>query len=203
MAKTKKISINTFDEIVKSTYTADEVVMWHDTEITIKKTLSLKEMMTFVTGVSKSCFTVDDGTYIPEVKDFVIKSYIIDMYTNLSLPDNSEHKYNLIYCSDIIETVLQHINGQQFNEICLAIKEKVDNIAQANIEMVHRQLNELYTSFSALQDKLAGVFSGVNEDDVSKLVGAISDGKFDENKIVKAYMNQTKVKQKAKKVVDK
>lgn len=197
MTKTKKISINTFDKIVAENYTPTENLQWHGVDLVIKKTLTLKEVMTFVNTVVKGCFTTDDASYIPEVKDFFIKCCIVDMYTNLSLPDNSEHKYNLIYCSDIIESVLPHINEQQFNEMCQAINDKLKNLAQANIEMVHKQMNELYTSFNALQEKLSSTFSNVNSDDVVKLIGAITGGKLDEDKLVKAYVSQTKSKKKA------
>ena len=195
MAKTKKISINTFDKIVAENYTPTENLQWHGVELAIKKTLTLKEVMTFVNTVVKGCFTTDDASYIPEVKDFFIKCCIVDMYTNLSLPDNSEHKYNLIYCSDIIESVLPHVNGQQFNEMCQAINDKLDNLAQANIEMVHRQMNDLYTAFDNLQKQFSGVFEGINADDVSKLVNAITDNKLDEEKLVKAYVTQAMPKE--------
>lgn len=197
MAKTKKISINTFDKIVTENYTPTENLQWHGVELVIKKTLTLKEVMTFVNTVVKGCFTIDDASYIPEVKDFFIKCCVIDMYTNLSLPDNSEHKYNLIYHSDVIESILSHVNEQQFNEICWAINDKLKNLAQANIEMVHKQMNELYINFNDLQEKLSSIFSSVNSDDVAKLVGAITDGKIDEDKLVKAYISQTKSKKKA------
>lgn len=194
MAKTKKISINAFDKIIENTYTPTETVEWNGIEITIKNTLSLTEMMAFVDSVTKSCFTSDNGTYLPEVKDFAIKSCVLEMYANFAMPSNIEHRYKLIYCSDAISTVLQHINNQQFSEITQAIDDKVSHIAQANIEMVNRQANDLYASFDNLQKQLAEVFSGVGSDDMSKLVGAISKGKLNEEKLVQAYMSQTKPK---------
>lgn len=195
MAKTKRISINAFDKIAKETYTPTETIEWNGIEVTIKRTLSFEEMMTFVDSVVKSCFTIDKGTYLPEVKDFAIKSCILEMYSNFSLPNNTEHKYNLIYCTDAIQAVLQHINVQQFNEIVQAINDKLDNLAQEDIEMVHRQMNDLYTAFDNLQKQFSGVFEGINADDVSKLVNAITDNKLDEEKLVKAYVTQAMPKE--------
>lgn len=191
MAKTPKISISTFDKIVENTYTPSKTVEWHDTEIVIKNTLSLSEMMAFVDGVTKSCFTSDNGTYLPEVKDFAIKCCVLEMYTNISMPSNVEHKYRLIYCSDVISIVMVHINNQQMDEIIRAINNKVDHIAQANIEMINKQASELYSSFDSLQKQFTEVFSGVDANEVSKLVGAITDGKLDEEKLVRAYTRQT------------
>lgn len=190
MAKTKRISVNVFDRIAKETYTPTETIEWNGIEVIVKRMLSFEEMMMFVDSVVKSCFTIDKGTYLPEVKDFAIKSSILEMYANFSLPNNIEHKYNLIYCTDATQVVLQHIDAHQFNEIVRAINDKLDNIAQANIEMVYKQMNDLYVAFDNLQKQLSSVFEGINHDDVSRLVSAITDNKLDEEKLVKAYTTQ-------------
>jgi len=192
MKKTERISINVFDKIVKSTYEPTAIFSWNGIEVVVKKTLSFAEMMAFVDGVAKNCFAESDGAYLPEVKDFIIKSFVLEMYTNLSLPENTEHRYHLIYCSDIIQTVLIDVNKPQFNEMVQAINDKIDNRAQANIEMVHKQMNELYVAFDKLQSQLAETFSGVGVEDISNLTEAISNGRLDEDKLVRAYINRAK-----------
>lgn len=194
MAKTKKISIGTFDKIVKDTYTPTEVVEWNGTEVIIKRSLSFTEMITFVNNVVKTCFSSENGEYIPEVKDFIIKTCILDMYANFSLPDNIEHKYNLIYNSNAVQVVLNYINRQQFEEILQSIDDKIDHIAQANIEATTKQMNELYSSLNNLQSQFSEIFAGIKSEDMSGLLKAVSENKIDENKLVKAYVEQTKLK---------
>lgn len=186
----KKISITTFEKIMKENYTPTKTVEWNGVEITIKPTLSFKEVLSFVDNVTKSCFTTDGGTYIPEVKEFVIKCCILEMYANFAMPTNVERKYDLVYCTDAVNVVMDNINRIQLGEIIDAINDKIDNLAQANIEAVNRQMNELYSAFDNLQEQLAGIFAGIGTDEISKLIGAISGDKFDETKLVQAYIDQ-------------
>lgn len=192
--KTKKISITAFDRIMRETSTPIETVEWNGVEITIRKTLSFRDVLGFVDSVTKSCFTSDTGTYLPEVKVFAIKCCVLEMYANFALPSNVEHKYDLVYNTDAFDVVIQHINMKQFNEIVDAISEKVENIAQANIEAINSQMNEIYSAFDTLQKQVSDMFSGVNSEDMSKFIGAVSGEQFDEAKIVEAYMKQRKEK---------
>ena len=190
MAKTKKISINALDKIMKENYTPTETFDWYGVEVAVKKTLSFKEVLEFVDSVTKSCFSSEDGAYIPEVKDFAVKTCILEKYANFTLPNNVEHKYELIYQTNAIEEVLHRVNGQQFNEIMCAVNDKINHLAQANIEAVNRQMTELYTAFDNLQKQLEGMFSGVNPEDFTKLLGAFGDGGIDEAKLVEAFKSK-------------
>lgn len=192
--KSKKISITTFDKIMREKNIPIEIVKWHGIDITIRKTLPLKDALIFVDTVSKSCFESKTGTYMPEVKVFAMKCCILEMYANFTLPSNVEHKYDLIYNTDAVDVVLEHINMRQLNELTDAISEKVDNMAQANIENINKQMSDVYNAFDKLQNQFEQILSGVKAEDVSKLVQSIADGNLDEDKLVKAYISQDKAK---------
>ena len=115
------------------------------------------------------------------------------MYANFALPANVERKYDLIYCTNAVKTVVANINVTQFEEIINSINAKVNNIAQANVEAVNRQMNELYAAFNNLQEQMSGIFDGIGTEEVSKLIGAISEGKFDETKLIQAYIDQKNI----------
>ena len=190
MAKIKKISINTMDKIVKEMSNPVEVFEWQGIEVTVTKTLSLTQMLEFVNNVAESCFTADSGKYMPEVKDFVIKSNVLEMYANFNLPSNLDHRYEIIYNTDVFEAVLNKINETQFKEMLNAIEHKLDNMAQANIEQINRQMNEIYANLDNMQEQFANIFDGIDSSDMSKLVSALAGGKFDEEKIVDMYINK-------------
>lgn len=187
MAKVKKISINAWEQVMKDTYTHTSTVDWNGVEITIINTLPMKEMLTFVDNVVRSCFTQDTLTYIPEVKDFAIKSSLVEMYTNVSLPSNLATRYDMIYRTDLVDTILKSINIAQYSEMFAAIEDKIANIAQANIEATHRQMNELYAAFDNMQKQIAEMFAGIGADDMTKLVSALANSALDERKLVDAY----------------
>lgn len=190
MAKIKKVSINAMDKIIKETNNPVEVFEWQGIEVTVTNTLSLTKMLEFVNNVVESCFTADEGRYMPEVKDFVIKSNVLEMYANFNLPSNLDHRYEIIYNTDVFEAVLDRINSTQFKEMLNAIEHKLDNMAQANIEQINRQMGEIYANLDNMQEQFANIFDGIDSGDMSKLVSALAGGKFDEEKIVDMYINK-------------
>lgn len=190
----KKISISAFENIMKDTYTATKTVAWNGVEITIQRTLSFRDFLTFVDSVVKNCFSIDNNAYMPEIKDFAIKCCVLEMYANFALPVNVERKYDLVYCTDAVQTVLAEINPEQYGVIMNAIDLKIEKMAQANIEALNRQMSELYSAFENMQNQMSGVFEGVGAEEMLKLVGAISGGSFDESKLVQAYIDQTNLK---------
>lgn len=187
--KIKKISVNAMDEIMKNVENTVSVE-WNGIDVLITKTLSLKDMVSFVDGVVKSCFEEATGSYIPEAMDFAIRANILERYANFSLPSNMEAQYDIVMQSGAVEMVVERVNNAQFNQIIRSIEAKVKNIADMNVQMLHKQFNEVLTSFETMQNKFAALFSGIDAGDINKLVGAISEHGMDESKLVKAYMEQ-------------
>lgn len=193
MAKKKiqKISVNAMDEIMKRFETV-ETVEWNGLQVVIKKNLSLEEMMTFANSVVKSCFDQASGAYMPEVKDFAIRANVLDMYTNFTLPKDLSKQYDMVIRSGAVEMVLNYINYAQFNELVKAIDSKLQNTADANIQAFITKLDNVTTAFSDMQTEMEKMFSGVDTEDIGKLVGAIANGDNIEEGIVKSYLELVK-----------
>lgn len=194
MAKTKKISVNAFEKAMKNTYEADTTFDWNGIEVTVKKNLSLKEMMEFVDSVVKACFTRDTNAYLPEVKDFIIKVCVLEKYANFTMPNNVESQYALVYQTDAVDHVFLHINPVQFDEICAAINKKIDNMAQANIEAVNKQMNDIFSAFESLHTQIEKLFEGVDSKDMKAIAGALANGGLSEEKLVEAYATYAGIK---------
>lgn len=193
MAKKKiqKISVNAMDEIMKR-FDAVETIEWNGLQVVIKKNLSLEEMMTFANSVVKSCFDQASGAYMPEVKDFAIRANVLDMYTNFTLPKDLSKQYDMVIWSGAVEMVLNYINYAQFNELVKAIDSKLQNTADANIQAFITKLDNVTTVFSDMQTEMEKMFSGVDTEDIGKLVGAIANGNNTEEGIVKSYLELVK-----------
>lgn len=187
MSQMERISVNAFENVMKETYEPTEKFNWNGIEVTVKKNLSLNEMLEFVNIVVSTCFSNESNSYMPEVRDFATRICILDKYANFTMPKNIKTQYELVYCTDAVEQVLQHVNSNQFNEIELSISKKIDNMSQANIEAVNKQMNELFNEFNNLQNSLASLFDGIENIDIRAFAGAISNGGIDEEKLVKAY----------------
>ncbi len=191
MAKKKiqKISVNTMDEIMKG-YENTKTVQWNGLEVVITKTLSLEEMMAFVDGVVKSCFDQATGAYLPEIKDFAIRSNVMERYANFTLPSKVEKQYDMVIRSGAVEIILEHVNASQFNELMRAIEAKLQNTADANVRAMTKRFEDLASSMDNLYSNISELFKGVNQGDIAKLANMIANhGEIDEGKIVQAYLD--------------
>ena len=189
--KNRRISINAMDSIMKTQYENITTERWNEIDITIKRTISLGDMLSFVNDVVASCFQ-DNGEFMPEVLDFAIRSNIILKYSNVSLPDNLEHRYAILYCTDIVNFVRGYADQEQVDEIINAIHQKVDYLCNTNVRAIQSKLNELISAFDNLQSKTADVFNNISSEDVAKLARVLSSGDLSEDKIVAAYMDRVK-----------
>jgi len=192
MAKNeKRISINALDKIAKEQFEKVTAQEWNGVEIRINRSLDFINMMEFVHDAAESCFS-ESGTFVPEVMDFAIKSNILTRYANFNLPDNLEHRYALIYNTDAVDVVCQHIDTEQLREITSAINRKVNYVCNSNVSVLQQKMNEVVAAFENMQKQSAAMFANVTPDDVTNLLGALSNGTVSEDKIVKAYLEQTR-----------
>ena len=183
----KKVSISAVDNIIGECFLNVVTEQWYDVEVKMRRSIPFTEVLAIVDDVVKSCFQ-RNGAYVPEVLDFAIKSNIISKYTNVSMPDNLEHRYAILYNSDLVDFVCQHINMQQLQEMVNSINRKLAYMCDTNTVSVQNRLNDLISAFETMQEKTEAMFGDVMPDDMTRLVGAIGDGALTEEKIVEAYM---------------
>ncbi len=187
----KKVSINAVDGIISERFLNAVSEEWYGIEVNMRHSITFTEMMEFVDDVVKSCFQ-RNGVYAPEVMDFAIKSNIISRYTNVSLPDNLEHRYEILYNSDLVDFVCKSINMSQLQEMVTAIKRKLSYMCETNTVAVQNRLNDLISAFEDMQKKTEDMFKDITPEDLTRLVGAIGDSGVSEDKVVEAYLRRTK-----------
>lgn len=199
MAKStdKRVTVNALERVVKEyaamgqEWATDVIVTWAGMGVTVHRVLPLQTMMEFVERVAKSCFDTETGEYIPEVKDFAIRSNILDTYANFTLPKNIDQQYRFVYGTDAVDIVLQNVSQKQFKEILRAIDAKIEYLVRTDIERIRHDvanavqaINDIATRFSALMEWTA-------PGDVERLLSSIGkDGAFDEEKLVKAFLSE-------------
>lgn len=182
-----KVNIENFKAAIAANFSSEVSTEWHGVAFTVKRHLTIEEMMTFVSDVVSSCFEANTGEYLPEIKDFSIRCSILESYAGFVLPKDLSEKYDMVYSSDIISFVMQYVEQTQFEAMLTAIDKKIDHQAQSNIEALNKQMNEIAAGFSALEKNLSEIFGGVDNDTISKIAGAIANGSFDEKKLVAAF----------------
>ena len=190
--KDKKISVAAFDKAVAEHCEKIKTVEWNGLEIEIKKNISLDEMIAFVDDVISICFDANTGTYYPNRKSFTIRAAVIELYTNLSMPDSLQKKYEMVYGTDLFETILINIDEEQYSDIVRAINDGLKFHTSTGAAAVMRQMNDVMEGFEKLEQNLSGIFAGVKETDIQKIVRAISDNGLDEEKLMRAYLESKK-----------
>ncbi len=184
-----RISVDTLkDAIAKYELVIEDT--WNGIPVKIKKHLSLADTMSFTAAVVDMCFNEDTGEYRPEIKDFLIRSAIVEYYTNLTLPSDIKERYEMVHSCDIVSFVFSKIEKNHFNAMLDAIDKRIANRAQSNIEALTMQMNQLISGFEQMEKGMSGLFGGVDSDTINQLASAIANGTFDESKIVDAVMQQ-------------
>jgi len=187
----KKVSINALEKVAKEQFPESTVSEWFDIEVVVKRTLPLQEMLQFVKEVVDVCF-LEDGTYVPEIMEFAIKSGVLTHYANFTLPSNLDKQYWLIYSTGAVDHVIQYINMQQLQEIIASVHRKIEQMCDADIVATRARVGELYTAFNKMGEQFANVFGGLSAEDILKVASAVGEHGLSEEKIVAAYINQMK-----------
>lgn len=165
---------------------------WNGIKFHIKRILSFREMMEFVQAAAQLCFESETGSFIPEVKGFAIKAFMLEKYTDMDLPAEIDKKYKLIYSTDIVQTVQKHIDGTQLQEIMNAVDAKLDYMANAKIDAQNKQMKVFYDSLERMEAQLADLFNGLDRDALSKLMDEMIRKEPEDIKLIKAdFVNKT------------
>lgn len=186
----KRISVNAIERMIKQ----EDVEMYKQTQfhgetMFIKRSLSLDEALAFISGIADSVF-MDDGTYVPEAKEFTMRCAILEMYANFRLPENVKNKYDIVYSDiiyDAIDLIMSNINTEQFDDMCEAIDKRISYNLKTNVQAVERKIAGLMQGLEELEEQMRGIFGGMTQEDVAALVGSLANG-VDEEKIVNALV---------------
>jgi vacuolar-type H+-ATPase catalytic subunit A/Vma1 len=188
-SKPNRISITAFKEAVKSKIDNSVRIEWNGLDVEIKKSLSLEEMLDFVAKAVEICFG-NDNAYHPEKLDFAIRVLVVENYSNITLPSDIDTTYDSLYQTDIIETILASVNQSQYDVMISAIKEQVRQINSVRVSNLENQLNNVCTTVDNLQQQMEEIFSGIDSNTMSQLVGAMANMNIDEAKLAKAIVGE-------------
>jgi hypothetical protein len=193
MAKKKgAISVSDLERAAKEGYGVpeEETIEWAGLSVDIKTTLSIQEVVAFVEGVVDECYTSDMKTFMPEVKDFLKGCYILSLYAKCKLPSDVHKKYNLVVrLRGLIDTILEHVNAEQYAGIELAIEERLRNNNASVAAAALSQVNAVTASIENLEGQLASMFSGVKPEQMASFINVFASGAIDEEKLASAVVN--------------
>jgi len=198
VVETKTISI---DEFASSISAENGKLSWNGFDITVKPRLTMAEVSGFTAIVTDLSFD-KDGSYVPEVYDFVIGLATVMMYTDLQLPKNVEDQYKLLTFTDLYCQITDMVDADQYSSIVQSALERIQNKERENADALRKQTADVINSVETLVKKIEDVFGGVDAEGMKGIAQALSTGKIDEEKIVEAVLKNKEPK-KPTKVVSK
>ena len=190
--KNSKVSINALEKAANISYDISHVdIQFGDLTITVKPRLAFSEVMSLVGLISETCFFENDD-YRPEVYDLAMRRYVLETYTNLTLPSNMEHTYDLVMYGGIFEAVLENIDREQFDGILRFVDERIRYLRQMHIQAAQEKIPPPPPPPPPPANQIKSVFGDIQKDDMKNILQAIADGKLDEKKLVDAYFANKK-----------
>lgn len=184
--KTNKVSVATIEKVMKERFAGESKTFdWYGVEIEHKENIPMEYAVTFVNNVVDTCFD-KDGNYIPEFKDFLIRSFTVQMYSNVRLPQDLKKQYDILYNSDLYNVLIQHVDIVQYDTLLMAIDEKLEYRRNADVMTMRMTLNNLIAQFQNFGEQL----NQVEIEDVKNIAEAINGVDLDEDKFVDAILNR-------------
>jgi len=187
----KKVTVAEFEKWTKNAAGPNEVTVEFDgITVQVKKFINMANVIGMVETVIASCVNKETGEYIPYVMDYALRSEFVERYTNLTLPADTERRYYLLCATDLFENLVSYVNHGQFASIMRAIKDGIDDALDVRNADIERRVSDILAGFERLSNMAEGLFSGIDADAINGMVGAITDGKLDERKLVDAYFDR-------------
>lgn len=162
--------------------------VWAGLEIEVKRFLTMEEMFDFTNTVFETCFRQDDSSYRPEVKDFIVRSCILDFYTNVEVPDNLRDRYDMVYRYGVIPEAMKYIDQTQFNAIMAAIDCKIEDKLNTNVERIERDIAEVGRIIDEVKVQFNGIFDGIDNETIRQVAAAIANMNIDPAVLAKSVV---------------
>lgn len=191
-AKITETKVMSIDEFASSITAENSKLSWNGFEITVKPRLTMAEVSGFTAIVTDLSFG-KDGSYTPEVYDFVIGLATVMMYTDLQLPKNVEDQYKLLTFTDLYCQITDMVDADQYSSAVQSALERIHNLTQANTDAIRKQAADVISAVDDLVKKIEDTFGGIDPEWMNGIAQALSSGKIDEEKLAKGVVKNRKI----------
>lgn len=163
--------------------------------IAFKSHLSLLDIFKIADDVSSCCF-LDDGEYVPEVRNFMLKRSITETVTNIELPEDIQECYDFLFYTpfgDWLNDIYEDYYSEDLNMLKIAINDKIDYLADSGLALLRSRMDGLIAAIEKLGEQSLNMFGDISSEDRDKLISSLDAlGNISEDKLVKAFLKQEK-----------
>lgn len=184
--KINKISINSFEKTMKENFSDIVVVKWYGIDIEIRPTISLVDAAEFISNIVSAAIS-DDGDYMPEFVDFVMRCNVLTKYANFTISDNTEKTYDLVYKTNAFDTVMEQINKRQLDAIMNSSMQKIEFEKQVALSNITRDTIDAIEAINKMQRQMEEILDGISNEDMQRFVNAVGENEIDYDELVRAF----------------
>lgn len=179
--KKSSISINALERYCKKASLSMikkkiEVDNENSLEFEIKPHLSLAECLQFVEDVVSESIMADDLSIVPIAREFITNRSLLTYYSNFTMPADIHKTFELVAgAKEIVAIILENIDISQFEMIQRAICERIAFEKEKMIAVQELKVNKTISEMSQFVSRMAGLFDGVNGEQMAKFVSGMSE----------------------------
>lgn len=102
-----------------------KLINWHGVKIQVRHTLSPHEYMAVVQNILDMC-RAPDGSIAVELLDCATKIMVIGVFASVSVPNDFENIFRIVYDSDLYDVIYEAANKKQIEAIIQSVKLCMD-----------------------------------------------------------------------------
>ena len=148
------ISVNKLESVMRMDTTTIPMPGVEGVDIVVRHRLPLIEMMMFVDSIVTACVDDETGEYHPELFELASKECVLTMYANFRLPKDIEKMYDLLYNTDMVELVLDHVDEEQYRDIRVSAQKQIRHKLKVLESTAATRVNELVSYVQETIEKI-------------------------------------------------
>lgn len=161
--KSEKVLVKDLDTALSQR--PDKVeVNWNGKIMTVKQYIDFTDFIKLVQIAADSCFS-EDGYYLPQNKDYIMRVALLSYFTDVNLPENNEKRYRHVYDTDIFDKFMENANQIAIRRVIIT----VDEIINERVRATHSSATALNLIFKAL-NSITEIFDGVSKEDIDNFI---------------------------------
>lgn len=157
----------------------------NEVAVTVKKRLSLPEVVGFVNNVVAGC--IGDNVYFPEMVSFLVTKNMLFYYAGVETSGELQEQYDFVYSvpRDMMIEIVNQIDCDQLEDIKRAIDKKLDY--QARRSASKSRCDEL---FDALIRFVENLEKNLDFKDVKGLMSELAHLKLDNESVMRGVLDK-------------
>jgi|GEM_PF-3420992 len=190
----KKVSVSQLKKLI--TPIEETVVDVCGLQVKVKPILTFADTIGFTSEAVRSIIDEVDENVAYELYDFIIKSLTLKYFTNISLPNDINEQYQLVYETQLFNNVVQAIDDKFYTNLIKAVNnkiqfelQKIQNHIKVKSDLYISQIKDEVQKMLNVYNTIAELYQNTDPDMVNTLIPKLVNlPKLDEKEIVKAVI---------------